>query len=64
LNGTSAHTASAYLTFVAIDQYGKPLPVPAILPQTDAEKRRYEDALYRREQRLKNRDVLKHRQEK
>jgi acyl-CoA hydrolase len=63
LNGTSAHTASAYLTFVAIDQYGKPLPVPQLVPQTEAEKRRFEDALYRREQRLKNRDVLKNRQD-
>jgi len=26
INGTRTHAASAYLTFVAIDQYGKPLP--------------------------------------
>lgn len=59
LNGTCAHTSTAYLTFVAIDQYGKPLPVPALEPQTDDEKRRFDEAGFRREQRLKNRELKK-----
>ncbi len=61
LNNTSAHASTALLTFVAIDQYGKPLPVPQLEPQTDDEKRRFEHALFRREQRLKNREILKQR---
>jgi acyl-CoA hydrolase len=63
LNGTEAHTSTAYLTFVAIDQYGKPLPVPPVEPETEEEKRRYDHAQFRREQRLKNRELLKQRQE-
>jgi len=42
----------AYYTFVAIDQSGCPIPVPSILPETDEEKRQYEEALRRRELRL------------
>ncbi|HYF02660.1 MAG TPA: acyl-CoA thioesterase [Patescibacteria group bacterium] len=59
LNATEAHTSTAYLTFVAIDQYGKPLPVPPVDPQTDDEKRRYEEAALRREQRLANRELMR-----
>jgi acyl-CoA hydrolase len=59
LHGGTAHTSSAYLTFVAIDQYGKPLPVPPVQPVTEQEKRRYEDAAIRREQRLQNREAMK-----
>ncbi len=58
LNATEAHTSSAYLTFVAIDQYGKPLPAPPVQPETDDEKRRYEEAAIRREQRLKQREAM------
>ena len=59
LNSMTAHTSTAYLTFVAIDQYGKPLPVPPLNPVTHDEKRRYEEALIRREQRLAKREQLK-----
>jgi acyl-CoA hydrolase len=43
------HVSSAYLTFVAIDSAGKRIAVPAVIPETDAEKRRFEDAARRRE---------------
>jgi acyl-CoA hydrolase len=43
------HISSAYLTFVAIDKQGKHLPVPAVIPETEDERRRYEDAGRRRE---------------
>jgi len=43
------HVSSAYLTFVAVDKEGKRLPVPPVIPETDEEKRRYEDAGHRRE---------------
>lgn len=53
--GEPRRANNAYLTFVAIDEYGKPVPVPAITPETDDEKRRFEEALHRREARLKRR---------
>jgi acyl-CoA hydrolase len=49
------HTASAYLTFVALDSYGKPTEIPALDLTNDTEKRRFEAAKRRREQRLQNR---------
>jgi len=57
IEGTRVHTNSAYLTFVAVDENGKPLKVCKVIPETDEEKRRYEGANYRREQRLKSRPV-------
>lgn len=58
LNGTFAQTSEAYLTFVSIDHYGKPLPAPPVEPQTDLEKLRYEEAAIRRENRLRYRETL------
>ncbi len=53
LTGERIHSNSAYLTFVSIDaKTKKPVKVPEIIPETDEEKRRYEQALKRREQRL------------
>ena len=52
LTGERFHNVSAYLTFVAVDPNGKPIPVPAILPGTEAEKRRYQSALHRRASRV------------
>ncbi len=48
---TRSQVSSAYLTFVAVDQHGRRLPVPPIVPETEDEKRRYEDALRRRQMR-------------
>ena len=42
----------AYFTFVSLDPHGKPRPVPAVIPETDEEKRLYEGALRRRQVRL------------
>lgn len=52
LTGARVHTSSAYLTFVALGEDGRPVPVPRLLPQTEVERRRYEDAARRRERRL------------
>lgn len=52
--GDTRHVVSAYLTFVALGEDGKPAEVPAIEPATRTEKRRYEDAGRRRRQRLKS----------
>jgi acyl-CoA hydrolase len=45
------HVSSAYLTFVAVDQTGQRLVVPQVLPESEHQKRRYEDAGRRREMR-------------
>ena len=58
LTGERFHTSSAYLTFVALDEDGKPTEVPAVIPETDTEKRRYEAAIKRRELRMKARSEL------
>jgi acyl-CoA hydrolase len=57
--GTTRHIASAFLTFVAVDRSGKTLPVPPVIPETDEEKRRYEDALRRRKIREQERNRQK-----
>jgi acyl-CoA hydrolase len=49
------HTNSCYLTFVAVDRNGRPVDVPAIVPQTPDEKRRYAAASERRRRRLEER---------
>lgn len=43
---------SAYFTFVAVDQTGRPIDVPEIEPETDEEKELYAGALRRRQLRL------------
>jgi len=53
--GNIRHTSSAYLTFVAVDAEGNRIPIPAVIPETDDEKRRYEEAARRREIRLEMR---------
>jgi acyl-CoA hydrolase len=46
---TSEHVSSAYLTFVAVDAAGRHLQVPAVVPETDEQQRRYDDAGRRRD---------------
>lgn len=53
--GVRRHTASAYFTFVALGDDGRPVPVPPALPVTPAELRRAEAARRRREARLAER---------
>jgi acyl-CoA hydrolase len=55
MTGERLHTCSAYLTFVALDENGKPTPVPCVIPETEEEKRRYREAGERREYRLSRR---------
>ncbi|MEE2757125.1 MAG: acyl-CoA thioesterase [Myxococcota bacterium] len=55
------HAATAYLTFVAIDDDGQPMEIPPVQPMTDEEKRRFEDASTRRKFRLQRRRLLKER---
>lgn len=51
-SGEIRHTASAYLTFVALDKEGRPTGVPPLVLETDEEKRRNREALKRKEIRL------------
>jgi acyl-CoA hydrolase len=50
------HVASAYLTFVALDEARQPVPVPELIPETDEDKRRFEQAGERRNYRLTHRN--------
>jgi len=49
--GTSQLATTAYLTLVALDENKKPVTAPALVPQSDQEKRRYENAQRRVQQR-------------
>jgi acyl-CoA hydrolase len=53
--GVRKHTTTAFLTFVAVDETGKPVPVPPVIAKSSAEKRRYKEAGYRRDLRIKSR---------
>ncbi len=50
--GERRQTSSAFVTYVALDASGKPAPVPALVPRTAEERRRYREALARRRRRL------------
>lgn len=50
--GETFHTASAYLSFVALDENRNPLPVDSLILETEDERRRNGDARKRREARL------------
>jgi acyl-CoA hydrolase len=51
-SGEFRHTSSAYLTFVALDRAGKPVPLPPIAPESDEDRRRFNEAAERRAYRL------------
>ena len=47
------YVTKAYLTFVAVDDHGRPRAVPALEIETDEDRRRYDDAERRRRERLR-----------
>ncbi|MFC3198358.1 acyl-CoA thioesterase [Parapedobacter deserti] len=51
-SGTKVRSNEAFYTFVAIDQDGRNIAVPKLIPETDEEKKLYNEALQRRELRL------------
>ncbi len=54
VTGQRRHTNSCHVTYVAVDGNGRPVPVPKVTPETDAEMHRYERAEARRTRRLEN----------
>ncbi|MBN1367314.1 MAG: acyl-CoA thioesterase [Dehalococcoidales bacterium] len=53
------HTASAYLTYVALDKSGKPTKLPPLILETATDKRRNKQAKARRALRLRERQIEK-----
>lgn len=58
IESLSFHTASAYLTLVALGSDGLPTEIPPIEPQTEAQKRRHKAAIRRRQSRIKLREAI------
>jgi len=55
LTGQRRHTNTCYVTYVAVDERGRPAPVPPLLAESENEKRRYAAAEARRRERVKRR---------
>ena len=55
--GETNVTGRAYLTFVAIDNDGRPIPAPKLILETDDDHRRFKQAQERRKNRLLNRQI-------
>ncbi|MFC9776380.1 acyl-CoA thioesterase [Paenibacillus chitinolyticus] len=51
--GERRTTATSFITFVALDDEGRPTPVPAVVPETEREMRLHESAPARYEARKK-----------
>ena len=56
--GRRVHTSSAYLVYVALGADGRPQPVPPVLAETDAQRRRQHEATLRREARLARKQAI------
>jgi acyl-CoA hydrolase len=56
--GERRHTNSAYLTMVAVDEQGNPVPVPPLVTETDEQRGREAEAQVRRRNRLQERDEI------
>jgi acyl-CoA hydrolase len=54
----ATQVGSAYLVFAAVDADGKPRSVPPVIPETEKDKRRYQEAQIRRTHRLARRRAI------
>jgi acyl-CoA hydrolase len=59
LDGKRYHTASAFLTMVALDEHGQPTPMPPLELNNEIDRKRFAEGKARQEARLKRRKVLK-----
>lgn len=55
ISGEITHTNTAFFVYVALDENGKPTPVPALICDTPEERERYERAESRQKYRLEQR---------
>lgn len=53
VTGQISHTNSAYLVYVALDQYGQPTPVPPLLLETEEDRRHWDEGAARQAHRLR-----------
>ncbi|MFB7733749.1 acyl-CoA thioesterase [Streptomyces sp. NPDC056112] len=60
----TTQVGSAYLVFTAVDADGRPRAVPPVLPETDRDRRRYQEAQIRRTHRLARRRAIRELREK
>jgi acyl-CoA hydrolase len=56
--GEREQTTTAYLTMVAVDEHGRPIPVPPLKADTEEDARRQREADVRREERMRIRKRL------
>ncbi|MFD9397010.1 acyl-CoA thioesterase [Streptomyces sp. NPDC060000] len=54
----ATQVGSAYLVFAAVDADGKPRAVPPVVPETERDERRYQEAQIRRTHRLARRRAI------
>jgi acyl-CoA hydrolase len=52
ISGLRTHTNTAYLVYVALDDYGRPVPVPPLIPENEEQKERMEAGQDRQAHRL------------
>jgi acyl-CoA hydrolase len=57
--GDVRHTSTAYLTMVAVDDEGHPIPVPPLATESPDEQRRQREAELRRRNRLAEREEIR-----
>ncbi|MFF2376312.1 acyl-CoA thioesterase [Streptomyces xiamenensis] len=55
----ATRVGTAYLVFAAVDDNGKPRPVPPVVPENDEDRRRHQEAQIRRSHRLARRRAIK-----
>ncbi|MCB1212963.1 MAG: acyl-CoA thioesterase [Chlamydiia bacterium] len=61
--GHQVHVASAYFTFVALDDFHRPVSIPPLIPKTSAQLRRYQEAEIRRNNRKREAHELRERRQ-
>ena len=59
VSGIKTITGTAFVTFVALDENGKPKHVPKLSLKTDDDRKKFEEGKLRMEKRIENRKKLK-----